>query len=85
MPKNYKIILIALLLLVYCFAFQGQRGLFEPDEGRYSTVSLQMIKSNDWIIPHTPSTVALQELGPIKAWKNYVFFQEISGSINLRN
>jgi len=38
---------------VYCFAFQGNRGLFEPDEGRYSAVALQMIKSNDWLVPHT--------------------------------
>jgi len=53
MPKSYQIIFIILLLAVYCFAFQGQRGLFEPDEGRYSAVALQMIKSNDWLTPRT--------------------------------
>ncbi len=49
--RTYKTIFIILLLGIYCFAFQGRRGLFEPDEGRYSAIALQMIKSNDWIHP----------------------------------
>jgi len=53
MSKSAKIILVIALLGVYCFAFQGQRGLFEPDEGRYSAVALQMIKSKDWLTPRT--------------------------------
>ena len=53
MSKIHKGILIVLLLVVYCFAFQGTRGLFEPDEGRYSAVALQMIKSGDWLYPRT--------------------------------
>ncbi|MCK4829400.1 glycosyltransferase family 39 protein, partial [bacterium] len=53
MQKRYKVILGVLLLAVYCFAFQGERGLFDPDEGRYSAVALQMIKSHDWLNPHT--------------------------------
>ena len=53
MTKSAKIILVVLLLGIYCFAFQGERGLFEPDEGRYSAVALQMIKSNDWLTPRT--------------------------------
>jgi 4-amino-4-deoxy-L-arabinose transferase-like glycosyltransferase len=53
MPKIYKVSLIIFVLAVYCFAFQGQRALFDPDEGRYSAVALQMIKSSDWLHPRT--------------------------------
>ncbi len=51
--KKYRWIVIGILLIFYCFAFQGNRGLFDPDEGRYSAVALQMIKSGDWLIPRT--------------------------------
>jgi 4-amino-4-deoxy-L-arabinose transferase len=37
---------------VLAFAFQGSRGLFEPDEGRYSDVALQMLDSGDLLVPH---------------------------------
>jgi len=30
-------------------AFQGSRGLLEPDEGRYSNVALQILQHDDWI------------------------------------
>ena len=42
----------ALLALLACaFAFQGMRGLYSPDEGRYSGVALQMLETGDWIHP----------------------------------
>jgi 4-amino-4-deoxy-L-arabinose transferase-like glycosyltransferase len=53
LQKRYRVILGVLLLAVYCFAFQGARNLFDPDEGRYSAVALQMIKSHDWLVPRT--------------------------------
>ena len=40
------------LMLVTGFmvlAFQGSRGLLEPDEGRYSNVALQILQHDDWI------------------------------------
>jgi len=40
--------LLALALLLG-LAFQGARGLWEPDEGRYTNVALQMIHSGDYI------------------------------------
>lgn len=44
---------IALLvgLLIFSLAFQGARGLWEPDEGRYTIVALEMIESGDWLVP----------------------------------
>ncbi|HEX9207297.1 MAG TPA: glycosyltransferase family 39 protein [Steroidobacteraceae bacterium] len=39
------------LLVVVAFAFQGTRGIWEPDEGRYSSAGLNMHESGDWVIP----------------------------------
>ena len=40
-------ILIVIGLLVYCLAFQGTRGLWEPDEGRYSAVAMEMLRQGE--------------------------------------
>ncbi|HET9693180.1 MAG TPA: glycosyltransferase family 39 protein, partial [Steroidobacteraceae bacterium] len=39
------------LLVVVGFAFQGTRGIWEPDEGRYTSVGINMYESGDWLIP----------------------------------
>src|SRR5204862_7317687 len=40
------------VLLAYALAFQGTRGIWSPDEGRYTEVALEMLKSGDFIHPH---------------------------------
>jgi hypothetical protein len=40
---------ILALALLLGLAFQGARGLWEPDEGRYTNVALQMIHSGDYV------------------------------------
>jgi 4-amino-4-deoxy-L-arabinose transferase len=42
--------LLALLALL-AFAFQGTRGIWEPDEGRYSSAGLNMHEGGDWLVP----------------------------------
>ena len=42
--------LVALLCLM-AFAFQGTRGLWEPDEGRYSSGGIHMEQSGNWLVP----------------------------------
>jgi 4-amino-4-deoxy-L-arabinose transferase len=42
--------LLALLVLM-AFAFQGTRGIYEPDEGRYTATAINMLKSGDWLVP----------------------------------
>jgi 4-amino-4-deoxy-L-arabinose transferase-like glycosyltransferase len=42
--------LVALLCLM-AFAFQGTRGIWEPDESRYSSAGIQMLESGDWLVP----------------------------------
>jgi 4-amino-4-deoxy-L-arabinose transferase-like glycosyltransferase len=42
--------LLAMLALLV-FAFQGSRGIWEPDEGRYTSVAINMLRSGDWLVP----------------------------------
>ena len=40
---------LVLLALLLGLAFQGTRGLWDPDEGRYTNVALQILRTGDWI------------------------------------
>ena len=43
--------ILTIFLLVYCYAFQGSRSLWERDEGRYTQVALEMADFGDWLRP----------------------------------
>lgn len=43
--------MFAAALVLYVFAFLGSRGLWDPDEGRYTAVALEMLRSGDSIHP----------------------------------
>jgi len=38
-------------VLAFALAFQGSRPLWEPDEGRYVAVALEMIQLDDYVVP----------------------------------
>jgi 4-amino-4-deoxy-L-arabinose transferase len=42
---------LVLLLVVMAFTFQGSRGLWEPDEGRYSSAGINMLETGNWLLP----------------------------------
>jgi 4-amino-4-deoxy-L-arabinose transferase len=46
------------MLCVVAFSFQGTRGVWEPDEGRYTSAGINMHESGDWLVPtvdgHSP-------------------------------
>src|SRR5512139_1871318 len=44
-------IIVIALLIILAFAFQGSRGLWEPDEGRYVRCAYEMLNSGDWLTP----------------------------------
>src|SRR6187549_1514799 len=54
-PPPAKAMLLALAALLLCL--QGARGLWEPDEGRYSAVAWHMVESGDWFTPHLSAAV----------------------------
>lgn len=58
---------VALLLLV-AFTFQGTRGLWEPDEGRYVDVALQMQQSGDWLTPRLNQEERHYTKPPLTYW-----------------
>ncbi len=47
-PSRFGWILLVLLL---AFAFQGSRHVWDPDEGRYTAVALNMLRTGDWLVP----------------------------------
>ena len=48
---------IAALAIVLALLFLGSRGIWDPDEGRYTNVALHMLDSGDWIDPHRSAEV----------------------------
>ncbi|HKV66000.1 MAG TPA: glycosyltransferase family 39 protein [Rhodanobacteraceae bacterium] len=59
--------LLALGLLLG-FAFQGSRGLWSPDEGRYTDGALQMIDSGNYLVPaYSPDRINLSK-PPVTYW-----------------
>ncbi len=49
--KSSALLLWVLAAFLFAFAFQGSRHLWDPDEGRYSAVALNMTRTGDWIVP----------------------------------
>jgi 4-amino-4-deoxy-L-arabinose transferase-like glycosyltransferase len=49
-PTAVKAALLVFLLIL-AFGFQGSRPIYDPDEGRYTDVALQMLDSGDWWLP----------------------------------
>jgi 4-amino-4-deoxy-L-arabinose transferase-like glycosyltransferase len=59
--------LVALLVLI-AFAFQGTRGIWEPDEGRYSAAGINMHESGNWLIPTVDGEHPHLTKPPITYW-----------------
>jgi 4-amino-4-deoxy-L-arabinose transferase len=76
--KRSVLLVFALLagLLVLSLGFQGSRGLWEPDEGRYTNVALEMVSLRDWLVPHLQYEHAHWTKPPLAYWA-------IAGSLEL--
>jgi len=59
--------LLALLVLM-AFAFQGSRGIYEPDEGRYTATGINMLESGDWLVPTVDGEHPHLTKPPITYW-----------------
>jgi 4-amino-4-deoxy-L-arabinose transferase-like glycosyltransferase len=58
----------ALALLVFALAFQGSRALWDPDEGRYAHVALEMLRTGDWLTPMLHHQVPHFSKPPLTYW-----------------
>ena len=67
---------IALLALTLALLFLGQRGVWDPDEGRYTNVALHMLDSGNWIEPHRSAEIAHWTKPPLTYWA-------IAGSVDV--
>jgi 4-amino-4-deoxy-L-arabinose transferase-like glycosyltransferase len=47
-----QLLWIAFGTLMLALLFQGNRGLWGVDEGRFSNVAIQMVESGNWLTPH---------------------------------
>ncbi|WP_162823652.1 glycosyltransferase family 39 protein [Lysobacter sp. TY2-98] len=56
------------MLVVLALAFLGSRGLWDPDEGRYTNVALNMLARGDWLVPHRSFEVAHWTKPPLAYW-----------------
>lgn len=54
--------------LLIAFAFQGSRGLFEPDEGRYANIALQMLETGNYLDPRLNSETLHFAEPPLTYW-----------------
>lgn len=63
-----RLLLALAALLVFSLAFQGRRGLWEPDEGRYGAVALQALRDGDWATPHLNARLPHFSKPPLTTW-----------------
>ncbi|HEX6572967.1 MAG TPA: glycosyltransferase family 39 protein [Steroidobacteraceae bacterium] len=56
------------LLVVVAFAFQGTRGIWEPDEGRYTSAGVNMHENGDWLVPTLDGEHAHLTKPPMTYW-----------------
>ncbi len=56
------------LLVAFALLFLGSRGIWDPDEGRYTNVAINMVQSGDWIVPHRDDDVAHWTKPPLTYW-----------------
>ena len=49
--KIIACVVLVAAVAAYSLAFQGSRGLWERDEGRYTNVALRMLDKKDFIVP----------------------------------
>jgi 4-amino-4-deoxy-L-arabinose transferase-like glycosyltransferase len=59
---------IALLAIVLAFGLLGLRGIWDPDEGRYTNVAMHMLDRGDWVYPHRSDEVGHWTKPPLTYW-----------------
>jgi 4-amino-4-deoxy-L-arabinose transferase-like glycosyltransferase len=61
-------VLLVMALLSYGMMFQGSRGLWERDEGRYTNIALRMLQTGVFIVPAFNDDVPHFAKPPLTYW-----------------
>jgi 4-amino-4-deoxy-L-arabinose transferase-like glycosyltransferase len=61
-------LLVAVIAIVLALGFLGTRGIWDPDEGRYTNVALNMLDSGDWLNPRRNDEVGHWTKPPLTYW-----------------
>ena len=67
MTKKQVFCLFVGWIALLAFAFQGQRGIWQPDEGYYTAVAVCMEKSGDYLVPRIGEEIFLDK-PPLLYW-----------------
>ena len=59
---------IAVMAIALALGFLGSRGIWDPDEGRYTNVALNMLDSGDWLNPRRNDEVGHWTKPPLTYW-----------------
>lgn len=59
---------LAVVAVVLAFGFLGTRSIWDPDEGRYTNVALNMLDSGDWLNPRRNHEVGHWTKPPLTYW-----------------
>lgn len=59
---------LAGLALVLALLLPGLRGIWDPDEGRYTNVAMHMVDSGNWLEPHRSHEVGHWTKPPLTYW-----------------
>jgi 4-amino-4-deoxy-L-arabinose transferase-like glycosyltransferase len=66
--RAHPLLWVVLLAGIMAFGFQGTRGLWDPDEGRYTNVALEMMQSGDYFQPHRHHETLHVTKPPVTYW-----------------
>lgn len=61
-------VLVTIVSLVLGMGFLGTRAIWDPDEGRYTNVALNMLDSGDWVHPMRNGDVGHWTKPPVTYW-----------------
>ena len=67
-PRLAACAALFVVALGFALAFQGSRGIWEPDEGRYTVIAMQMLRSGDFLHPAYNNMVPHYAKPPLTYW-----------------